>query len=87
MAAKRSKSNKRNKNPKIIQRKISLEEKLESVKLDEAVIQNTRTQKWHDFRKQYEDFIFREKRDGFAFGLLIGAILTFIILLSIASTL
>lgn len=65
----------------------SLEEKLELVKLDEAVIQSTRTQKWTELRKQYEDFIFREKRNGFAFGLIIGSILTFIILLSIASTL
>ena len=63
------------------------EEKLERVKLDEAVIQTSRTQKWTEFRKQYEDFIFREKKNGFAFGLVIGSILTFVILLSIASTL
>jgi hypothetical protein len=65
----------------------TLEEKLESVKLDQAVIQSSRSQKWIEFRQQYEDFIFREKRNGFAFGLVIGAILTFVILLSIASTL
>jgi hypothetical protein len=68
-------------------KKKSLEEKLEISKLDTALIQNSRAQKWEEFRKQYEDFVFKEKRNGFAFGLVIGAILTFIILLSIASTL
>jgi hypothetical protein len=72
---------------KRVKSKKSLEEKLQSVKLDEALIQKSRSQKWIEFRKQYEDFIFREKKNGFAFGLVIGSILTFIILLSIASTL
>jgi len=74
--------------PKKTAKKIkSLEEKLESVKLDEVIIQTSRNKKWNEFRRQYEDYIFREKRNGFAFGMIIGSILTFIILLSIASTL
>jgi hypothetical protein len=67
--------------------KKSLEDKLREVKLDTAVIQSTRTEKWHEFRKTYEDFIFRERVAGFIFGLVIGAILIFILLLSVASTL
>ncbi len=72
---------------KRVKPKKTLEEKLEEVQLDAALIQNSRAQKWEEVRKPYEDFVFKEKRNGFAFGLVIGAILTFIILLSIASTL
>jgi hypothetical protein len=64
----------------------TLEEKLREVKLDEAVIQTSRDRNWREFRRQYEDFIFREKRNGFLMGIVIGAILTFIFLLSLAST-
>ncbi len=66
--------------------KKSLEEKLRDVKLDEAVIQTSRSKNWREFRRQYEDFIFREKRNGFILGFVMGGILTFIFLLSLAST-
>ena len=69
-----------------VKTKKSLEEKLRDVKLDEAVIQTSRTRNWHEVRRQYEDFIFREKRNGFLLGIVIGAIITFVFLLGLAST-